>query len=282
VRPISQDDAVSVRFLRTPRHARRAAEGIHAGGLTPFRSSQSTLGHGRAGSGTPHLGAALEPRGHCGSGNRRTQIGDALRSSPSLRRDVVFCDLEVLPLLEAAKSHPPTWARLVDPGTLETVSRDDRRQLVATCLELIDDLAAKYEGAKLRGLLDDLERLRDSLQAMTGRELLHDAGDRVASGWSQGSEARALDGRPVDVLDADAVSWSLLGALQGAAFASPGAHVGEVRFAVAALAELITDPSLTHWNDCPERSLHEVRTVLARAESLAAHACSKASETERR
>jgi hypothetical protein len=117
---------------------------------------------------------------------------------------------------------------------------------------------------------------------MTGRELLREAGDRVASGWSQGTEARALDGRPVDVLDADAVCWSLLGALQGAAFASPGAQGGEIRFAVAALAELITDPSLTHWNDCPERSLHEVRTVLTGAEALAARVCSEESETERR
>jgi hypothetical protein len=217
-----------------------------------------------------------------GAATAAVQISDALRSSPPLRGDVVFCAREVLALLEAAKSHPPTWARLIDPGTLETVSRDERRQLVATCLELIDDLAAKYEGEKLRRLLDDLERLRDRLQAMTGRELLRDAGDRVASGWSQGTEARALDGRPVDVLDADAVSWSLLGALQGAAFASPGAQVGEIRFAVAALAELITDPSLTHWNDCPERSSHEVRAVLTRAEALAAHACSEASETERR
>ena len=217
-----------------------------------------------------------------GAATAAVQIGDALRSSPRLRRDIVFCDREVLAVLEAAKSHPPTWARLIDPGALETVSRDERRQLVATCLELIDDLAAEYEAEKLRGLLDDLERLRDRLQAMTGRELLRDAGERVASGWSQGTAARALDGRPVDVLDADAVSWSLLGALQGAAFAGPGAQVGEIRFAFAALAELITDPSLAHWNDCPERSLHEVRAVLTHAEALAAHACSEASETERR
>jgi hypothetical protein len=217
-----------------------------------------------------------------GAATAAVQISDALRSSWPLRGDVVFCDREVLPLLEAAKSHPPTWARLIDPGTLETVSRDERRQLVARCLELIDDLAAEYEGEKLRRLLDDLERLRDRLEAMTGRELLRDASDRVASGWSQGTEARALDGRPVDVLDPDAVSWSLLGALQGAAFASPGAQVGEIRFAVAALAELITDPPLTHSNDCPERSLQEVRTVLTRAEALAAHACSEASDTERR
>jgi hypothetical protein len=217
-----------------------------------------------------------------GAATAAVQVSDALHSNPLLRGDVVFCDREVLPLLEAAKSHPPTWARLIDPDTLETVSRDERRQLVATCLELIDDLAAEYEGEELRGLLDDLERLRDRLQALTGRDLLRDASDRVASGWSQGTEARALDGRPVDVLDPDAVSWSLLGALQSAAFAGPEAQVGEIRLAVAALAELITDPSLAHWNDCPERSLQEVRTVLARAEALATQAaCSEAGDTER-
>jgi len=217
-----------------------------------------------------------------GAATAAVQISDALRTSSPLRGDVVFSDREVLPLLEAAKSHPPTWARLIDPGTLETVSRGERSQLVATCLELIDDLAAESQDEQPRGALDDLERLRDRLQAMTGRELLRDASDLVASGWSQGTEARALDGRPVDVLHPDAVSWSLLGALQGAAFAVPEAQVGEIGVAVAALAELIADPSLAHWNDCPGRSLQEVRTALARAETLVAHACSDASDTERR
>lgn len=185
------------------------------------------------------------------------------------------------PLLEAAKAHPPTWARLADRGTLETISRDERHRLVATCLELIDDFTAEYEGETLRALLDDLERLRGRLRAMTGRELLRDAGDRVAVGWSQGTEARALDGRPVDVIDPDAVSWSLLGALQSAAFASPEAQVDEIRFAVAALAELIVDPSLAHWNDEPERTMHEVHAVLVRAEGLATQAaCFEANETE--
>lgn len=218
-----------------------------------------------------------------GAATAAVRISDALRSSPSLQGDVVFCDREVLPLLEAARSYPPTWARLIDPGALETVPRDERRQLVGTCLGLIDDLAAEYEGEKLRALIDDLERLRDRLQAMTARELLRDAGDRVASGWSQGAEARAQDGRPVDVLDPDAASWSLLGALQGAAFVSPEAQVDEIRFAVAALAELIIDPSLAHWNDLPERTPHEVHTVLARAEALTTQAArSEAYETESR
>lgn len=216
-----------------------------------------------------------------GAATAAVRISDALRSSPSLRGDVVFGEREVPPLLEAAKAHPPTWARLADRGTLETISRDERHRLVATCLELIDDFTAEYEGETLRALLDDLERLRGRLRAMTGRELLRDAGDRVAAGWSQGTEARALDGRPVDVIDPDAVSWSLLGALQSAAFASPEAQVDEIRFAVAALAELIVDPSLAHWNDEPERTMHEVHAVLVRAEGLATQAaCFEANETE--
>ena len=210
-----------------------------------------------------------------GAATAAVQISDALRSSPPFRGDVVFGDRELPPLLEAAKVYPPTWARLIDPGALESISRGERRRLVATCLELIDDLAAEYEDEKLRPLIGDLEHLCDRLRAMTGRELLRDASDRVASGWSQGAEARALDGRPVDVLDPDAASWSLLGALQGAAFAGPEAQVDEIRFAVAALAELITDPSLPHWNDHAERTPHEVQTVLARAEALTHAACSE-------
>ena len=210
-----------------------------------------------------------------GAATAAAQISDALRSSPPFRGDVVFGDRELRPLLEAAKVHPPTWARLADPGALESISRGERRRLAATCLELIDDLAAEHEGEKLRALVADLERLCDRLRAMTGRELLRDASDRVASGWSQGAEARALDGHPVDVLDPDAASWSLLGALQGAAFAGPEAQADEIRFAVAALAELITDPSLAHWNDRAERTPHEVHTVLARAEALAQAACSE-------
>ena len=218
-----------------------------------------------------------------GAATAAVQINDALRSRPLFRGDVVFGERELPTLLEAAKAHPPTWARLIDPGVLETISRDERRRLVGTCLELIDELAAKYEGEKLRALIDDIERLRDRLRAMTARELLRDAGDRVASGWSQGAEARAQDGRPVDVLDPDAASWSLLGALQGAAFVSPEAQVDEIRFAVAALAELIIDPSLAHWNDRPERTPHEVHTVLARAEALTTQAArSEAYEAESR
>lgn len=200
------------------------------------------------------------------------RISDALRSRQPERADVLFSERESAALVEAAKSHPPTWAQLTEPGVLETISRAERHRLVVRCLELIDDFTSEPEDEKLRALVGDLERLRDRLRAMTARELLHDAGDRVASGWTQGADARAVDGHPVDVLDPDAVSWSLLGALQGAAFAGPEAQVDEIRFAVGAIAEFIVDPSLTHWNDEPERTSHEVHSLLARAEALTAQA----------
>lgn len=202
-----------------------------------------------------------------GAATAAARISDALRSSPSSRADVVFSRREAPALLEASKAHPPTWTRLSDPGALAAVSRDERRHFATTCRELVGDLAGEFEGERPQALIDDLERLRDRLRAMRAGELLCDASDRVACGWSQGTEARAIDGRPVDVLDPDAAYWSLLGALQGAAFANPEAQVDEIRCAVAALAELITEPSLAQWNDHPERTSHEVHAVLSRAEA---------------
>ena len=210
--------------------------------------------------------------GSAGVATAAARISDGLRTNPSLHANLVFSEREALPLLDAAKAHPPTWARLAGPGTLDTISLDERRRLAATCLELLERARGESEGEKLRAPGGDLERLRDRLWAMTARELLRDAGDRVASGWSQGADARAVDGCPVDVLDPGAASWSLLGALQGAAFAGPEAQVEEIRVAVGAIAELIADPSLTHWNDRPERTSQEVHAVLARAEALTTQA----------
>jgi hypothetical protein len=196
------------------------------------------------------------------------RISVALHSRPLFRAGLTFSEREMPPVIEAAKAHPPTWARLVAPGTLDTVSLDERRQLVDACLELIEALNAEDEHEKLRALVDELERLRDQLRAMTARELLHDAAGRVAAGWAQGAEARASGGRAVDVLDPDAASWSLLGALQAAAFSGQEPHVEEIKLAVAAIAELIDDPSLAHWNDRPERTQVQVHSLLTHAEQL--------------
>ena len=203
-----------------------------------------------------------------GAATAAARISDALHSS-SLRADVTFSDRETMPVIEAAKSHPPTWARLVAPGTVDTISLDERHELVATCLELIEALTADNEHEKLRVLVEELERLRDQLRAMTARELLKAAADRVSAGWAQGADARAADGHAVDVRDPDAVSWSLLGALQAAAFAGQEPDVEEIRFAVAAIALLVADPSLAHWNDRAERTQTEVHALLAHAGQLA-------------
>ncbi|HEY6960884.1 MAG TPA: hypothetical protein VI408_03245 [Gaiellaceae bacterium] len=203
-----------------------------------------------------------------GAATAAARISDALHGPVALRADVAFSEREAPTIVEAAKSHPPTWARLVSPGTLDTISIAERRRLVDTCLEVIDELNADDEHEKLRALVGELERFRDRLRAMTARELLHDAAGRVAAGWSQGADARASDGEPVDVLDPGAASWSLLGALQSAAFAARGARVDEIKLAVTAIAELIADPSLANWNDQPKRTQDEVRSVLARAETL--------------
>lgn len=104
---------------------------------------------------------------------------------------------------------------------------------------------------------------------MKGSELLHDAGLLVEKGWCQGTEARDSDGEATDVCSATATSWSLLGALQAASVADPTTEIRDIGDAVAALAELIADPSLANWNDAAARTKLEVLNVLREAEVLA-------------
>lgn len=102
---------------------------------------------------------------------------------------------------------------------------------------------------------------------MTGTELLHEAGALVGFGWCQGATARTAAGVPVDVCAEEAATWSLLGALQAAAFREP-MEVDDIRVAMEAIGELIADPSLSHWNDVPGRTQYEVSSLLERAERL--------------
>jgi hypothetical protein len=104
---------------------------------------------------------------------------------------------------------------------------------------------------------------------MSGSKLLHDAGVLVQKGWCQGAEARDASGGPTDVCAGDATAWSLLGALQATTVADPTIELQEIGDAVAALAELIADPSLANWNDCETRTKLEVLSVLRNAEVLA-------------
>jgi hypothetical protein len=103
---------------------------------------------------------------------------------------------------------------------------------------------------------------------MNGSKLLHDAGVLVEKGWCQGTEARNAHGEATDVRGTDATSWSLLGALQATTVSDPSTQLQDVGDAVAALAELIMDPSLANWNDAHARTKLEVVTVLRSAEVL--------------
>ena len=204
-----------------------------------------------------------------GAATAAARISDALHKRASSHPEVAFTHREADALIEAAKSHPPTWVGLSAPGTLSIISIAERRRLVDTCLELIDSLDAGGD-AKLRALVDDLARLRDRLRSVTARELLTGAAGRVALGWCQGAEARAPDGRSVDVLDMNAASWSLLGALQAESCGDPQLDLEEIAVAVGAIAQLISDPSLADWNDVTERTQDDVHSLLERAETLTA------------
>jgi hypothetical protein len=101
---------------------------------------------------------------------------------------------------------------------------------------------------------------------MNGSRLLHEAGVLVEQGWCQGTEARDADGRATDVRAEDAASWSLLGALQATTVADPSTGLQDIGDAVAALAELILDPSLADCNDSEARTKLEVISVHKDAE----------------
>ena len=103
---------------------------------------------------------------------------------------------------------------------------------------------------------------------MNGSKLLHDAGVLVERGWCQGTEARDATGHATDVVGPDATSWSLLGALQAATAGDPSTELRDIGDAVAALAEVILDPSLANWNDSDARTKLEVLSVLKDAEVL--------------
>ena len=104
---------------------------------------------------------------------------------------------------------------------------------------------------------------------MNGSKLLHDAGVLVEQGWCQGTEARDARGRATQVDATEAAAWSLLGALQATTVSDPTIELQDIGNAVAALAELIADPSLANWNDAETRTKLEVLGVLKEAELLA-------------
>jgi hypothetical protein len=102
-----------------------------------------------------------------------------------------------------------------------------------------------------------------------GLRLLLAARELVARGWCRGADARNAAGVEVDPWDADAVSWSLLGAIV-AVLEWEAQHRGEMPIedlaaALYALADLIDTDSLVEWNDALARTQDDVTGVLSAA-----------------
>jgi hypothetical protein len=105
----------------------------------------------------------------------------------------------------------------------------------------------------------------------SSRQLLAQARELIAFSWTQHADARDADGVAVEPWAADAVSWSLLGALvvgyerlrtgdgEGGAFVA-------LRRACVLLAAVLDSDSLPDWNDAPERTRADVLAALDEAE----------------
>ena len=109
---------------------------------------------------------------------------------------------------------------------------------------------------------------------MGAEDLLRRARALVVSGWTQGADARRLDGTPTEPWSPEASAWSLLGALVGALEAAEeeaGAFpLTDLAAALDALAGHVDDDSLARWNDAPGRTLAQVESALAAAAGEAA------------
>ena len=111
--------------------------------------------------------------------------------------------------------------------------------------------------------------MNNAREEADGLRLLLAARGLVARGWCRGADARNAAGAEVDPWDADAVSWSLLGAIV-AVLEWEAQHRGEVPIedlaaALYALADLIETNSLVDWNDELGRTQDDVTAVLSAA-----------------
>jgi hypothetical protein len=91
------------------------------------------------------------------------RIADALRAHPRNWRDVAFSEREVSPLLQASKVATPGWSFPCDDRLLELPEQVQAR-LLETCDRLIAALSVRDDELKLRGLIADLEGLRNRLK----------------------------------------------------------------------------------------------------------------------
>jgi hypothetical protein len=102
-----------------------------------------------------------------------------------------------------------------------------------------------------------------------GLRLLEDARSRVAESWCRGADARNADGLEVDPWEADAESWSLLGAVVAVLEDEAGLWgempLDDLGAAMYALSGVIETESLADWNDDPRRTQEAVLETLDRA-----------------
>jgi hypothetical protein len=104
------------------------------------------------------------------------------------------------------------------------------------------------------------------------RRLLDRSADRIATGWTQGAEARTADGHIADPWSGTATSWSLLGALVAAleeSSADEQTRLHALAQALDALARFVDDDSLAAWNDRSTQTCsHVLQTLNAAANVL--------------
>ena len=84
--------------------------------------------------------------------------------------------------------------------------------------------------------------------------------ERIASGWSQGADARDSLGREVALASSDASAWSLAAAFSLAG--KDGIPLNHLPGALRALAAVTEIDSLTVWNDETGRTKQEVLDAL--------------------
>jgi len=99
----------------------------------------------------------------------------------------------------------------------------------------------------------------------------------LATGWSQGAQARDEHGEAVDPLDERAESWSLTGAIKTVVNDAGDQTQETERLARTALAVMlaIRVEQLEAWNDSPERTQHEVLAACDSASEVVAELIAK-------
>lgn len=99
-----------------------------------------------------------------GAATAATRISDALHTHAAFRPDVTFNQREVVPLLEAAQVHPPTWTLLLEGADLSALPAAERERLLEVCEELIETLSTDHDHNKVRALITDIRLLRENLR----------------------------------------------------------------------------------------------------------------------